>query len=515
MDLITTFDRMGDISEKHEVVIVGSGPASVAAAEKLYYGSACRITVLERGPLLLATHFNNLCPNSQRREFINAIADTPWRGDMRGGLLVEGLGGRGIVSGSNRPRFYEADFNCFESGKWPKPVVEALPGLYDEAERNQRISVGEIECGPQKWAAEALRAFRPAPPRIAFDSGGGGFVAPRGYDSPVERLYALMVSDGLRNSTPRLRVVTECYVARILHDGRRVLGVSCYNSTHPGSDPIELSAEIVIVGGSTIESARLVLNSGLGFDHPAVGRFLAEHIERRAKFRVSLPCDMGIHDGISLVLPPPGLALADRYQLHLRASPDRDNRRAAIVECGVFGAVAPSWDNRVTIAEEHDEFGVPRADTHFKLSAADSERARAMEARIEKVVAALGGEFITEQFPLELGVPQYTDGSRRIEVMAAGRSYHEAGTIRMGLNPDDSACDLLGRLRGMENLYVVDASLFPCVGVANPILTITALAYWVAQHICGSLLGSREDKALPAFANVAGAQTREEFFFAR
>src|SRR5207248_1274712 len=125
-----------------------------------------------------------------------------------------------------------------------------------------------------------------------------------------------------------------------------------------------------------------------------------------------------------------------------------------------------------------DEYGVPRAEIEFEPSAADRERAKNMCARIENVASALNAEFITERFPLEFVEPQF-DKLRHIEVMASGRSYHEAGTLRLGTSPTFSACDLTGRLHGMENLFIADASLFPCVGVANPILTASALARWV------------------------------------
>jgi choline dehydrogenase-like flavoprotein len=71
-----------------------------------------------------------------------------------------------------------------------------------------------------------------------------------------------------------------------------------------------------------------------------------------------------------------------------------------------------------------------------------------------------------------------------------GRSNHEVGTLRMGETTSDmektksvSATNANGKVHGLENLFVGDASVFPCVGVANPMLTITALAYRLAKHV--------------------------------
>jgi long-chain-alcohol oxidase len=62
-------------------------------------------------------------------------------------------------------------------------------------------------------------------------------------------------------------------------------------------------------------------------------------------------------------------------------------------------------------------------------------------------------------------------------------SFHQMGTCRMGRNPDDSVVDGNGEVHGMRNLFVADASLFPGAVGVNPMITIAALAYCVAQRI--------------------------------
>jgi choline dehydrogenase-like flavoprotein len=53
----------------------------------------------------------------------------------------------------------------------------------------------------------------------------------------------------------------------------------------------------------------------------------------------------------------------------------------------------------------------------------------------------------------------------------------------MGRDPASTVVDPYGRLHGMRNLFVADASVFPsCVGV-NPQVTIMALATRTARHI--------------------------------
>ncbi len=46
----------------------------------------------------------------------------------------------------------------------------------------------------------------------------------------------------------------------------------------------------------------------------------------------------------------------------------------------------------------------------------------------------------------------------------------------MGFTPEDSVIDSSHKAWGLENLYVVDGSVFPTQGAANPALPIMALA---------------------------------------
>jgi choline dehydrogenase-like flavoprotein len=62
---------------------------------------------------------------------------------------------------------------------------------------------------------------------------------------------------------------------------------------------------------------------------------------------------------------------------------------------------------------------------------------------------------------------------------------HPSGTCRFGSDPKTSVLDPQNKVRGMENLYVVDASFFPSSAATNPSLTIAANALRVADVIAG------------------------------
>ncbi len=60
---------------------------------------------------------------------------------------------------------------------------------------------------------------------------------------------------------------------------------------------------------------------------------------------------------------------------------------------------------------------------------------------------------------------------------------HQCGTARMGVDPGSSVVDPFCRAHDLENLRIVDASVLPTSGAANPSLTVAALALRVARHM--------------------------------
>ena len=62
-------------------------------------------------------------------------------------------------------------------------------------------------------------------------------------------------------------------------------------------------------------------------------------------------------------------------------------------------------------------------------------------------------------------------------------SAHQMGTCRLGAAPATSVADPYGQVHGIKGLFVADASGFPSASGVNPMLTVMALAYRVAQRI--------------------------------
>ncbi len=154
-----------------DVLIIGSGPAGVAATERLYEKyPALKIGIIERGSILTLTHINNIFENKFRRGFIEKFKMHPWEGDFKkGGMLMPYLGGRGIASGAHLRRFDEIDYTLWENGTWNNELIKKMPFYYNHAEISRRVSEGSVTGPAQTWANGTLNYLNPYPPPIGVD----------------------------------------------------------------------------------------------------------------------------------------------------------------------------------------------------------------------------------------------------------------------------------------------------------------------------------------------------------
>ena len=69
------------------------------------------------------------------------------------------------------------------------------------------------------------------------------------------------------------------------------------------------------------------------------------------------------------------------------------------------------------------------------------------------------------------------------EVIQEQRYAHLVGGARMSSSSSTGICDKFGRTWDVSNLFVMDGSVFPTQGSANPGLTIQALAARTADYL--------------------------------
>jgi len=60
---------------------------------------------------------------------------------------------------------------------------------------------------------------------------------------------------------------------------------------------------------------------------------------------------------------------------------------------------------------------------------------------------------------------------------------HQGGTCRFGTDEYTSAADVDCKAHELDNLYIVDTSIFPSIGAVNPALTAMANSLRVGDHL--------------------------------
>jgi len=140
----------------------------------------------------------------------------------------------------------------------------------------------------------------------------------------------------------------------------------------------------------------------------------------------------------------------------------------------------PQYENRVLLdaGAPADRWGLPRLRIQFRHSARDLAAGELLIRTARRVLRKAGA----------IGWYRH-----KIHTFS-----HGVGTVRMGSDPASSVLDPDGRFRGIENLTVTDASVFPTSAAVNPSLTIAANALRMARRL---LARAR----VPAASGHAGA----------
>ncbi|KAL9177224.1 hypothetical protein ABFS82_01G045400 [Erythranthe guttata] len=141
----------------------------------------------------------------------------------------------------------------------------------------------------------------------------------------------------------------------------------------------------------------------------------------------------------------------------------------------------------------------------YKMDGADRENLRKGIERVLRVLAAAGAEEIgthhrngrvlkvKEAGEEELERFVVEESSRVLEENLSWpiSSAHQMGSCRMGVGPRGSAVGPTGESWEVGGLFVADASVFPTALGVNPMVTVQAIAYCVAQCVVQSLGGKK------------------------
>jgi choline dehydrogenase-like flavoprotein len=128
----------------------------------------------------------------------------------------------------------------------------------------------------------------------------------------------------------------------------------------------------------------------------------------------------------------------------------------------------PRSGNRITLSDEKDQRGVPKVSVRTMHSEKDARSIEAMFRDCGALADACGAVEILERHSTY-------DRSNAAQV---------AGGCRMGSSPENSVTDSRGRVHGVDNLYICDASVLAGQGAGDALsLTIQALAWRTADEI--------------------------------
>jgi choline dehydrogenase-like flavoprotein len=254
-------------------------------------------------------------------------------------------------------------------------------------------------------------------------------------------------------------------------------------------------ARAVAVAGYSIETPRLLLNSsckrfpgGLGNSEDQVGRYVmvqgasqsAGRFPQELRMYKAPPPEVsseqfyetdaarGFARGFSIqtVSPQPiGWAehvLADGHWGRAMREYMRDYNHWTTV--GVLNELLPRPENRVTLDQDTDPYGVPVARFDYSTSENDKANIAYSTDVIKGILHAAGAQ----------------------DILTIHRYAHLVGGARMGTSPENSVVNSDHRVWAVPNLFVADGSVCPTQGSANPALTIMALASRLAER-----LGSR------------------------
>lgn len=480
---------MTPVAPHSDVLVVGAGSAGSVLAERLSADPGCIVTVLEAGPgltdpRLLAQTANGLqlpigaaSPLVQR--YYTELTERPaLRIPIVRGATV---GGSGAVNGGYFCRGLPRDFDGIGLPGWAwSDVLEHFRAIETDLDFTGPAhgDVGPIPVRRVHEIIGATETFVTAAERAGFrwiDDLNGAETGP-GMPTGVGAV-PLNIVNGVRTGSgaaylmpalarPNLTLLAQTRVVRLRFSESRAAGVDAIG---PGG-PVCLNAERIVLCAGAIESAHLLMVSGIG----------PEPMLRAAGVQVvaPLPVGMGCSDHPEWVLPTNWAVAPGRPVLEVVLStPDdveiRPYTGGFIAMVGDGTAGHPDWPHiGVSLM-------IPRARGRITLVSKDPDVAPRIEHRYDSEpddIAALrrGCDLAHElaSAASEIGPPAWST------------SQHLCGSAPIGDDGDERAVlDVRCRVRGIEGLWVADGSILPAITSRGPHATIVMLAHRAAEFV--------------------------------
>ncbi|HSM91976.1 MAG TPA: GMC family oxidoreductase [Anaeromyxobacteraceae bacterium] len=500
-------DIRADVEERPDVCVIGSGPGGAVTAARLVERGA-KVVVLEEGGAFTRRDFDmreeTAYPRLYQERGARATADLAF-------TVLQGraLGGGTVVNWTTSLRVGEPVLAHWArrhgveglDGRALTPHFEAVerrlsvaPDVLQEINANNRALWDG--CGKLGWS----RSLVPRNVSGCLRLGYCGMGCPVDAKATMDRTY---LADAVAGGAT---VYANVRAERIGTDGRRAVEVSG-EVRDPATDlptgrRVVVRPRAVVLSAGAINGPALLLRSGLDhggrvgrrtFLHPVVASVAlfprpiegwqgapqsvaSAHFEERGQGRMGFFVEtVPIHPMLA------GTSLGGFGETHGEVLSRLANAQAIIALC-VDGF--HEGDEGGTVALREDG----RARLDYPISPALWEALREGNKALARIQLAAGAERVLSLHDPPVELRSEADLARldaapwepmRVSLFSA----HPMGGCAMGGDPARSVVDSSLRARGLDNLWVVDGSVFPTSLGVNPQLTIAAVARWASDGI--------------------------------